>query len=181
MRVTGPVQLISTATCPSVLEREQIRSRVDWSIYSHFQLVPLKPACPNSTQSFSSLSHFHLLQSTSFCSFHSLSFPLPAALARPHWFLFPFLVAFPYVRHVYPNLYFFDTPPHHTAIASPPPLHYHSVGPSRSRLHDLRRPAIRNPGPDPNEIAPTAARFSRIDQLEDPSTLIFRSAAVDSS
>lgn len=131
MRVTGPVQLISTATCPSVHEREQIRSRVDWSIYSHFQLVPLKPACPNSTQSFSPSHTFTSHQSSSFCPFHSLlSFPLPAALA-PALGLFPFFVAFPDVRHVHPNLLLLRYPhtPHRDSLATP------SLSVSRAQPH----------------------------------------------
>lgn len=57
----------------TVQDREQIRSRVDWSIYSHFQLVPLKPAFPNSTQSFSSLSRFHI----------SVLLPIPFVIVSP--------------------------------------------------------------------------------------------------
>lgn len=119
MRVTGPVQLISTATCPSVQEREQIRSRVDWSIYSHFQLVPLKPACPNSTQSFSSLSHFHI--SSPVPSVHSIRYRFPCRLLlRPRWVYFLSSVAFPDVRHVYPNLLLLRYPhtPHRDSLAT---------------------------------------------------------------
>lgn len=63
------------------------------------------------------LSH---LKSSSFYPFHSLSFPLPAALA-PALGLFSFLVAFPDVRHVYPNLLLLRYPhtPQRDSLATP--------------------------------------------------------------
>lgn len=141
MRGTGPVQLISTATCPSIQEREQIRSRVDWSIYSHFQLVPLKSTCPNSTQSFPFLTHFHI--SVHFILFipFVIVFPLPAALA-PALAFFPFPRGIPWRSPRLSQSFASSIPP--TPRRDSLPFTISQSGPAApiTRLHDLCRLAI---------------------------------------